>query len=169
MEAELNIEKNISNEVVAEIADGVIRKILSVTNNVAVIIGSDGKVKVIGRERNGEMPAIELQDDSTIMNTTLREEANTNEHASQLIVEWVMDMWLKYGITYFYAEYDQPKSELRFFWNKSIDESFIQSYWVQNDSDGWNTEGVFWKREWMKQEHKHNPATGKTGKGGDNQ
>ena len=72
-----------------------------------------------------------------------------------MTIETLLDYWLKFNMKNFYFEWGVGKSRV---WSMIVDRGFtnqdMKNYWFKNDTNGWNVQGRFWKREWF-DENRH--------------
>ena len=86
----------------------------------------------------------------------LREElvGEWRKHISFMGTESVVDIWNKFMATHFIICYDRDKQLLQFYMNFVMTKEQRDAYWIQNTTDGYNLKANFWRREWLKEEHK---------------
>lgn len=99
--------------------------------------------------------------------TSIRMELNKDlrdkylQHYSFMFAETIVDIWNKYMPSEFYFKMDEDnKFKIEIGYDMGHTKSQVKAYWFSNNSDGWNTEAQFWRREWLKEEHKRPTTSG---------
>ena len=151
----LTFVENVTNLEVAEIIEHHIQTCFNFTgiNKVYVII-EPNKHKILIKPYY-KLNITPIKGVSCI-ECTLRDE-HVKEWRKQVTfigAESVVDIWNKFMATHFIICYDRDKQLLHFYMNIVMDDKQRKAYWIQNTTDGYNLEASFWRREWLKDEHK---------------
>jgi hypothetical protein len=157
----ITMNPEIRNKVVAEALNSVLMGILSKEQTVNIEIFSDRLIVSVAKE-------YKYDDDGevTIIKSELKKELIPKriEVFSNMIVETVIDFWLKFGVTYFQAIINQWTFQIKM--NKGFSQRQMDAYWRNASYDGWNTEGRFFERDWLKFNQRDRPVDyGKTSGG----
>jgi len=100
---------------------------------------------------------IKKLDSFSMVNMVLKDELRPNylEHYSFVFAESIIDIWNKFMPMEFVLMIDsEDKYNFSIGWDEGMNKKQIEAYWLKNSSDGYNTEALFWTREWLKDEHK---------------
>lgn len=84
-----------------------------------------------------------------------------DEHFSFMFAETIIDIWNKFmPIEFVFMIDEQNPYKIMIGWDCGMNKEQIKEYWFSNSSDGYNPDAQFWRREWLKDEHKRNTRSG---------
>lgn len=88
------------------------------------------------------------------ISSELKEEfrAEKFESFSFMYSDTLVEIWNKFMPMEFVFKYEGNMMEMM--WDEGMSGKQIKAYWFRNDRDGYNVNGNFWSREWLKTEHK---------------
>jgi hypothetical protein len=110
-----------------------------------VIIIPYVKIRVKDKSKMDDYSCIDLRE--------LKDEEDRNAQMVFVFMECIIDFWTKYAVDEFLLEIYGEKS-MRLHMNKGLDKREMKKYFVDTDSDGWNVQGKFWERDWLRDDKK---------------